>query len=348
MIAESIAELALAIKENKHDLSEIENRKFFQRLVTNNTRDLAHVMIKQNDTISTFLTIVQGVVFLSMNNIVILGGIMESLKKHESTNDFRDNQYMTMAKDFLGEAIKSAQRTTENEQQIVELKDSFIQYYKNQTNHQKLLTEIKKELKNSKLSETQQNDILRTLKERQVKQDYIDKKQNDILSDLKVELSLQAMEDKRQTEIIHFVKEEMLKQSQEDNRQEASIRAIEKQLHEKRVKLLLQEQEDKRQEKLIDAMSEEIKEMYLELEKLKKEIVIKSDMIDENEQKLKEQNEQIIKKSSILEEFKRDAVSKNTALQQQLNENTKKQKRYVIGAYAIGSLALILSFFQFI
>lgn len=147
VIGENLAQLAKAIEDNKEDLSDIKNRGFWDKLTNNNTRDLAEAMIKQNDTISGFLIIVQGIIFLSMNNIVILGGVMDALNKHEKTGEVRDNIYVSMAKDYLGEAIKSAKKVDENKAQINMIQEKLNTGYKRHEHQTQLFEKMNEELK---------------------------------------------------------------------------------------------------------------------------------------------------------------------------------------------------------
>lgn len=118
VVGENLRQLAIALQETRGDLETIKNRNFWKKITSNNTRDLAEAMLRQNDSISAFLVIVQGIVFLSMNNVVVLGGVMDALNKAEATNEERDNEYVSMAKEYLGEALKNARRTVENEEKI--------------------------------------------------------------------------------------------------------------------------------------------------------------------------------------------------------------------------------------
>lgn len=43
---------------------------------------------------------------------------MDSLIKAEKTNDLRDNEYIGMAKEYLTESIKSAEKASANEKEI--------------------------------------------------------------------------------------------------------------------------------------------------------------------------------------------------------------------------------------
>lgn len=121
VIGENLRQLAIALQETRGDLETIKNRNFWKKITSNNTRDLAEAMLRQNDSISAFLVIVQGIVFLSMNNVVVLGGVIDALNKAEETNEVRDNEYVSMAKEYLGEALKNARRTVENERKIKQL-----------------------------------------------------------------------------------------------------------------------------------------------------------------------------------------------------------------------------------
>lgn len=132
LIAENIKLLAIALKETKGNLEEIKCRNFWKKITCNNTKDLAEALLKQNDTISAFLTIIQGILFLSMNNEVVLGAIMDSLNKTETVNALRDNEYASMAREYLGEALKTAKRAANNEFEIQTIKEGLIERYKRQ------------------------------------------------------------------------------------------------------------------------------------------------------------------------------------------------------------------------
>lgn len=130
IIAENIKLLAIALKETKGNLEEIKGRGFWKKITCNNTKDIAEALLKQNDSISAFLTIIQGILFLSMNNVAVLGAIMDSLTKSENANELRDNEYATMAREYLGEALKTATRASNNEEEIQKMKDGLIDRYK--------------------------------------------------------------------------------------------------------------------------------------------------------------------------------------------------------------------------
>ena len=132
IIAENIKLLAIALKETKGNLVEIKARSFWKKITCNNTKDLAEALLKQNDSISAFLTIIQGILFLSMNNVKVLATIMDTLNKAESADELRDNEYATMAREYLGEALKTAQRAANNEDEIQKVKEVLIERYKTQ------------------------------------------------------------------------------------------------------------------------------------------------------------------------------------------------------------------------
>lgn len=182
VIGESIAQLAQAIVDTKGDIEIIKGRGFWKRLTNNNTRDLAEAMMKQNDTISGFLTIVQGVIFLSMNNVVVLGGIMDALNKQEDANNLRDNQYFNMAKDYLSEAIKSAKKIQENEEEIKKVKTKIVEAAHVQEQQREKIEKL-----------TAKMDELLRSKRQQMKE----------IVQLQQTINVQINENERQNEMIH-------------------------------------------------------------------------------------------------------------------------------------------------
>lgn len=191
IIGESLAQLAIDIEETKDHLDTIRNRTVWQRLTNNNTRDLAEAMIKQNDTISAFIIIVQGIIFLSMNNLVILGGIMDSLLKAEKTNDIRDNKYIELAKDYFSEAIKVAQKAATNEQEIANVKTELTTYHKY---HEELKKQFNEVVGMQKEERMRQADLNELILDRLEKNDKLDEQQNNLISDLEEKVARQEEE----------------------------------------------------------------------------------------------------------------------------------------------------------
>lgn len=168
IIAENIKLLAIALKETKGNLEEIKGRGFWKKITCNNTKDLAEALLKQNDSISAFLTIIQGILFLSMNNVAVLGAIMDSLTKAETANELRDNEYATMAREYLGEALKTAKRAANNEDEIQKVKDGLIERYKAQAERD---AEQDKRIREGVSKDTEQDKDMAELKSRLAKQE---------------------------------------------------------------------------------------------------------------------------------------------------------------------------------
>lgn len=168
IIAENIKLLAIALKETKGNLEEIKGRGFWKKITCNNTKDLAEALLKQNDSISAFLTIIQGILFLSMNNVAVLGAIMDSLTKAETANELRDNEYATMAREYLGEALKTAKRAANNEDEIQKVKDGLIERYKAQAERD---AEQDKRIREGVSKDTEQDKDMAEIKARLAKQE---------------------------------------------------------------------------------------------------------------------------------------------------------------------------------
>ena len=125
VVGQNLAILAKAIEESKADITAIKNRSLWARLWSNNTRDLADTMLKQNEIISAYITVVQGIIWLTMNNIALLALVMDAMEKAEQANALIENRYSKMAKDFM----KAAEKTINNEKEIKELKDEVARLY---------------------------------------------------------------------------------------------------------------------------------------------------------------------------------------------------------------------------
>ncbi|MEK5357918.1 hypothetical protein [Paenibacillus sp. FSL L8-0709] len=132
IIGEQITDLAKAVQEIRGELQGIKNRTWWEKLGANNTRDLAEALIKQNDTISSFISIIQGIIFLATNNTVVLAGIMQAIEKKEVEDGISDNKYVAVAKDYLSEAIITANKVQNNEKTINEMRTQISYLIKKQ------------------------------------------------------------------------------------------------------------------------------------------------------------------------------------------------------------------------
>lgn len=158
IIGDNLRMLAIALKETRGNLEAIKTRSFWKKITCNNTKDLAEALLKQNDSISAFMTIVQGILFLSMNNVAVLGTIMDSLDKTEEANLLRDNEYVSMAKEYLIEAIKTAKRTSNNEKEIERVKNDLVERYKSQSAKDK---EQDKKIEDGEKRDKAQDELIR-------------------------------------------------------------------------------------------------------------------------------------------------------------------------------------------
>ncbi len=111
-IAHQIIQLENEIYECKDDLIQIRKRSFFSKMVKGTTSDLTDAMIKQNDTIGMFLGVITQIIYLNVHNTFWLGQILEILDDQSELKKVKDQSYIRMAKDFIGESIKSSKITS--------------------------------------------------------------------------------------------------------------------------------------------------------------------------------------------------------------------------------------------
>lgn len=317
IIGEQIANLAKSIEESKGELKEIKDRKWWQKLTTNNTKDLAEAMLKQNEITSAFLTIIQGIIFLSMNNVVVLGGIIQAIEKKENEDFLKDNKYVSMAKDYLTEAIKSAQKVQKNEKEIDKIKEELAITNATDEEQTNMITLLEKELNLNKDE---------------------DVKQNISISKLMKAVELQKIKGIKNDEIIEILKEDLNNKSEKDKKQDEMITLI-------REEIASQLEVNRNHLNLINKIQDEIYQKKLaDFQQLKKIEINEVNCINLTH-KLKEQ-ESIIKS---LKETQENNVSKIMILENEINNVNNNQKRkfyfllvFVIVAVVISSIAFFI------
>nr|WP_304219968.1 hypothetical protein [Fredinandcohnia onubensis] len=171
-IGRALADLANAIQRNNGKISEIKDRNFFDRLFTNNTKDLAEAMIAQNDSTSALLTITQGIIFLCMNNVFVLSQLYESMDKQGEVLDQQNltirkhgNIYFQMAKEYIGEALELAERAKQNEESILLIENHIRSMYISINEQKDILADHKQALQANNRINTEQKLRLNRLEE---------------------------------------------------------------------------------------------------------------------------------------------------------------------------------------
>ncbi len=106
--ANAIRELAEALSKNKTNLKEIQNRNLFQRVFSNNTRDIANALIEQGDTISGFLELIKGVIFCQIGNLSTLMALRDGLIMQRVDLDDAGKSYIDLAVNFLDQALETS------------------------------------------------------------------------------------------------------------------------------------------------------------------------------------------------------------------------------------------------
>ena len=107
-IAAVIKEVSESIDNCKDDLCEIKNRGLFKRVMNNNVRDLASVMLKQNEAIGVFMNIIQAIIVLNLQNTFMLGQIQQELANLSEAPGSFSNEYLDMAKEMIDESYQVA------------------------------------------------------------------------------------------------------------------------------------------------------------------------------------------------------------------------------------------------
>ena len=128
-IASLLVEVAQSIEECKNDACQIKNRDWFDRMISNNTQDLASIQIKQADILNHYFQITNFIIVMNMNNTFKLGQIQMEITKQEQARGLFNNSYLDFAKEMVSVSVKNATSSQEKmeimEQELHQLKISF-------------------------------------------------------------------------------------------------------------------------------------------------------------------------------------------------------------------------------
>jgi len=171
-LASLIISLSNDIEECRNDLTGIKNRKFWKRAFANNTKDLAGALIKQNDSYSTFINIIQVLIGFNLHNAVVLGGLYEELNKISGEAGTTNNEYFQLAQDYIRDAL-------------ITTKNTNVKFNEYDTS----ISNIKSELIKKEQIEKKQSEILHFLKQKYIEKDELDKELNNKLADFAVSLT---------------------------------------------------------------------------------------------------------------------------------------------------------------
>ncbi len=206
-IASMIIALAKELDSCKGDLAQAKERGVWKRLTSNNTRDLAQAIIKQNDTISMFLNIVQSLILLNLNNVAILSGVMEKLSQFEIDRGESSNRYIRMAKEYIQESIRSAQRTTTKidtlESRLETTKIQLIENAKIDEKQDQLLVSLRSSLHEQHTVDLELEKNVEEIRMQVLAKNSMDEQQTSSIRELQDFVITQASIDSKQTENIN-------------------------------------------------------------------------------------------------------------------------------------------------
>ncbi|MFW5628993.1 MAG: hypothetical protein ACOCG6_07160 [Candidatus Cloacimonadaceae bacterium] len=192
-LAIGIRELAEDISKNKSDLEKIQNRSAFQRMFSNNTKDLAKSMIAQGDTIAGFMEVVKGIVFCQIGNLSTLMKLREMLIMQKNDVDDAGKDYLNLAINYLDEALNVSKiyddKFTSVNDSLKKLEDDLTEKTKIEKEHKTTLLAIQKDLARHDKIESEHTDKLMKLEDDLNEKTENDKEQNKKIKDLQDNLA---------------------------------------------------------------------------------------------------------------------------------------------------------------
>ncbi len=113
-LANSIDKLSKEIESSKDKVNSILDQNWWKSRTNRgeNIKTIVRTILKQNDTISTFLNIVNSLMGWSMVNTIYITEVVNELETLTEARGVDKNQYMSMAKSFLKEGINAAENTS--------------------------------------------------------------------------------------------------------------------------------------------------------------------------------------------------------------------------------------------
>ena len=220
-ISKLIINLAEDIEACKGDLTKIKNRSFFKKIFSSNTADLADMMIKQNDTISLFLNIVQSLIMFNMHNLVMLGEIQKELCKHEKSKGTYQNKYVQMAKEYITESYNAAfavkRKIEYQEENLEQIKVDLINKNKLDMEQSQQISQLKSEIWSLDKTYNEQATVIRNLREELSKKGSIDTKQSKIIIGLHRQLEKNDRLDNLQNQLIKKIETVVLNLEEQIN-----------------------------------------------------------------------------------------------------------------------------------
>lgn len=188
-LANMIIQLADDIDSCKNDLTQIKDRGWFKRLTNNSNRDLAVVLIKQNDSMSLFLEIIKMCIGLNFSNVVFLGALYEQICTQEKSRGQFCSNYLNIAKDFMFATYTSSKKHVQRIENLEQIASSLVQKYneKERIDQEQncRLREIDISMSRKSVLDDEQSKAIKKIVQYLRKKDEIDHKQTSDIIDLR-------------------------------------------------------------------------------------------------------------------------------------------------------------------
>ena len=111
--AEAVFDLSRQVQDIercKGDAEQLRNRNWFRRMFSNNTRDIAEILLGLNNTMSAFLSIVQALIAFNMFNTTRLATLYNTLLKCEKQGKGFQGEHLEFAKAYVEQAYATAKQ----------------------------------------------------------------------------------------------------------------------------------------------------------------------------------------------------------------------------------------------
>ena len=123
-----VSSIGKKLQEEKKSVEKIRDRNFFKRLFSSNIKDVASIVLSQNETMSNFFVMLQLTAMATKGNAKVLYRICDCLKRGTDASELEDSSIRRMAISFMEDNIKAIEEERIRDEAIMKLLKAYAEF----------------------------------------------------------------------------------------------------------------------------------------------------------------------------------------------------------------------------
>ncbi len=123
-----VSSIGKKLQEEKKSVEKIRDRNFFKRLFSSNIKDVASIVLSQNETMSHFFVMLQLTAMATKGNAKVLYRICDCLKRGTDAGELEDSSIRRMAISFMEDNIKALEEEKIRDEAIMKLLKAYAEF----------------------------------------------------------------------------------------------------------------------------------------------------------------------------------------------------------------------------